>query len=195
MKSRLLLVAAAFALTASTAQATPINWADVGGLRTFKDTNTGRVWLDMDNFFNAAATSGTTGFQMIAIAQGAGFTFASESDVRALLDPLPLNGGQWMSYAEVMGYGIPRQLIWGMYDDGNGNPYGWAYSYSQDPQWLYYDDGTDANLVQNAGGEGSVDMGIWAYQTGTTSVPDPGSSLLLLGIGLASLRAWKNRLG
>ena len=30
---------------------------------------------------------------------------------------------------------------------------------------------------------------------GVTSVPEPGSSLLLLGVGLVGLRAWKKRLG
>jgi hypothetical protein len=46
-------------------------------------------------------------------------------------------------------------------------------------------------------------VGTWYFQsdgsgdfTGSTgSVPDAGSSLLLLGIGLAGLRAWKKRLG
>ena len=33
------------------------------------------------------------------------------------------------------------------------------------------------------------------YNGGSQTVPDPGSSLLLLGLGLAGLRAWKNRLG
>jgi hypothetical protein len=32
-------------------------------------------------------------------------------------------------------------------------------------------------------------------EASSTTVPDPGSSLLLLGLGLAGLRAWKNRLG
>jgi hypothetical protein len=31
------------------------------------------------------------------------------------------------------------------------------------------------------------------FTTSTTSVPDPGSSLLLLGMGLAGLRAWRKR--
>lgn len=194
MKHRLLVLASLFLLTAAAAQAGPvINWSDVGGLRTFKDTGTGRVWLDMDNFFNAAATSGTTGFAMIAAAQGAGFTFATYSDVYELLNSLPLGGGQWASYAAVMGYGHPRQLIWGMYDDGNGNPYGYAWAYSNETSWSYNGNATDANFVQNGNSPGSMDMGLWAYQTGTASVPDPGSSLLLLGMGLVGLKVWRKR--
>lgn len=34
-----------------------------------------------------------------------------------------------------------------------------------------------------------------SINVGTSSVPDPGSSLLLLGMGLVGLRAWKKRLG
>lgn len=169
-----------------------INSADVGGYSTFQDTNTGRIWLDMDNFFDAAANNGTSGFDMISAAQSAGFTFATRSDVEALLSALPLGSGEWTSYAAVMGYGIPRELIWGMYDDGNGNPYGWAYSFSDDLVWNYRDNATDANSIPNQGNTGWVDMGIWAYQTGVVSVPEP-ATLSILGLGLAGLAFSRRR--
>ena len=118
-------------LPISMAQAAVISSAAVGGLATFQDTNTGRQWLRLDNFFNAAATTGTSGNAMIAAAQGAGFTFALQGDVEQLLGSLPLgaNGSDWGSYAAVIGYGIPRELIWGLFDDANGNLYGWAYAF------------------------------------------------------------------
>ena len=78
---------------------------------------------------------GTTGYDMINMAQNAGFTFAARSDVEELLNTLSLSVGEWSSYASIMGHGIPRQLIWGMYDDGNDNPFGWAWSFSQDQSW------------------------------------------------------------
>ena len=74
------------ALTAVSAQAAVIDHADVGGFRTFQDTDTGRVWLDLNNFF------GETTNQMIAQANAAGFTFVLRSDVDALLGSLPLTG-------------------------------------------------------------------------------------------------------
>lgn len=43
-------------------------------------------------------------------------------------------------------------------------------------------------------GNTSIDN-VVATAGGSTTVPDPGSSLLLLGIGLAGLRAWRKRLG
>ena len=166
-------------------QATVVNSADVAGLRTFQDTGTGRIWLDMDNFFDAGATSGTTGNAMIAAAQAAGFIFATKSDVEQLLNTLPLNGGQWATYANVIGYGHPRQIIFGMYDD-NADPFGVAWAWSDDSNWNYADDTTYANEVQNGNASGSVDMGIWAYKLASNDVPEP-DMLALLGLGFLGL--------
>lgn len=169
------------------AQANVVNSDDVAGLRTFQDTGTGRIWLDMDNFFDESATFGTTGNAMIAAAQAAGFIFATKSDVEQLLNTLPLNGGQWATYANVTGYGHPRQIIFGMYDDTTGDPFGIAWAWSDDSSWSYADDLTSANAVQNEGANGSVDMGIWAYKLAATNdVPEPGM-LALLGLGFLGL--------
>lgn len=166
-----------------------INFADVGGFETFQDTNTGRVWLDLNNFFNETATVGTTGFDMITAAQAGGFQFAARADVVELFSGLPLGSGEWAGYAAVMGHGVPRQLIWGMYDDSDGNYFGYAYAYSNDTGWNLANNVTDANFVQNAGASGAVDMGLWGFREGNSiaSVPEPGT-LALFELGLLGMR-------
>jgi hypothetical protein len=186
------LLATCFAVgVAGSAQAAVVDSASVGGLTTFKDTNTGRVWLDLNNFFDQAANTGTTGFDMIAIAATNGFTIANEADIHQLLDSLPLNAGQWSSYAAVIGSGQPRQLIWGMYDNGQASPnFPWAWAFSGDSQWSF-GGSTNANFVQNSGLAGAVDLGLWAYQT-TAPVPEPETDALM-GMGLLGLLAARRR--
>lgn len=177
------IVACSLAIS-GTVDAAVIDSANVGSLTTFRDTNTGRIWLDMNNFFDATASVGTTGFDMIAIAKAHGFTIANAADLHQLLDSLPLTGGEWSSYAAVMGFGQPRNLIWGMYEGGRSPNYPWAWSFSTDSHWNF-DGDTEANHVQNDCCKGAVDMGIWAYQA--APVPEPETyAMLLAGLGLIS---------
>lgn len=193
MKINAILAAALVSLaTVNVAGAAVIDNANVNGLKTFRDTTSNRVWLDMDNFFSPA-TGGNTGEQMMAAAQAAGFTLANRDDVHALLDPLPLSGGQWSGYASVMGFGAPRQLIWGMYEDGgSAGVYGWAYAWSNMGSWAFNDSVYDASTLVNSGDPSAQDLGLFAYQVGSSDVPEPGS-LALLGMGIAGLMAARRK--
>jgi hypothetical protein len=136
------------------AQATIIDHADVAGYGTFQDLNTGRVWLDLDNFFNQSTE------QMQAAATAAGFTIAIRSDLDQLLDSLPLTGGEWSTYKSIMGDAPNRELIWGSYDDG-GEPSinGYAFAYDSMNYWNIIHGADPINVVQNDGSP-AADMNI-----------------------------------
>jgi hypothetical protein len=196
MNSHIKMTFAALSLAVASfgTQANVIDSADVSGLKTFQDTNTGRIWLDMNNFFDASANVSTTGYNMINTAQNAGFTFATQSDVEQLLNSLSLGNGEWSSYAPIMGYGIPRQLIWGMFDDTTGNPFGFAWAWSDDIAWNIWADVSDASTIMNENIPGAVDMGLWAYQTGNTNsnVPE-ATTLASMSLGIAFMGAMRRR--
>jgi len=179
MKLRRALSIAALVGTslAGAAHADVINHADVGSFTTFEDTNTGRVWLDLNNFFNQTPDS------MIAAATSAGFTFATETDLHDLLVTLPLTGGQWASYSAIMGSAPDRPIIWGTFDDG-GDPFGYASAYDGEVEWMRAGDIAPGNVIQNANTP-AADMNIWAFQDVAvpTGVPEP-ITLSLFSAGL-----------
>ncbi len=177
------------AAVASQAQATVVAGPTIGGLATFTDTNTGRNWLKLNDFFNMSGTD------MIAAATAAGFTVAVRSDVEGLVGSLPLNvAGNWASFAAVMGSAPNRGLMWAAYaPDPNGN-LGWAYAFDADSSWSFVDNAFPANQISNGGGQ-FADENLWAF-FGGGAVPEPATwALMLTGFGLAGSALRRRRAG
>jgi hypothetical protein len=163
-------------LAARPASAQVVNYADVNGLRTFQDVATGRVWLDLNNFFNQTPND------MVGTASSAGFTLANLADVEQLWLSMPLAAGEWASYVPIIGVAPNRSLFWGMFNVGTQSAQGWGYAFSSDPAWLTATQASDWNTTPNANGA-FADMNLWAYQTGVVVTPEP-ATLLLLASGL-----------
>jgi hypothetical protein len=178
MMTRLVISAlVASTLLAGAAQAAIVAGSTINGIGTFKDTNTGLNWARLDTYFDQ-----THNF-MAADVTSKGFTVANAATLNTLLSTLPLNGGQWSSYAAIMGQAPNRELIWGSIApvNTNGN-IDWWYAYSSDTSWQTESNAWPANIVPNGGGS-SADMNIWAY-TGDV-VPEPASwAMMIAGFGL-----------
>lgn len=178
-RCRFLVLAAALAFAAPlSARAAVIDHPDVGGLRTFADTATGRVWLDLDNFVDLSVQ------QMIDAAALGGFTWATTADVFQLWTSLPLGSGQWNGYAAVMGRTAMFPAIVGVFDDG-GSPLAGNNGFAWDSYTAWATDLPDFTSLSYVPPPGSFrgQWGIWAYQEAAASVPAPGA-LALLAVGL-----------
>lgn len=171
VKKLLLAAGAALALSLSMqAHAALIAHADVDGLATFKDTDTGLVWLKLNNLF------GQSYAQQVATANAAGFTVADIAALETLTQgSARLDSTNWSSVAEIIGGSHERPVMWGNYSNPtSGWQYGWYYSYQQNGIWQI--ENLDVIDV-------SADLGLWAYRADVAPVPEP-APLALLGAGL-----------
>ena len=181
-----LRVASLSFLVAVTASAAVINSAPIGGLTTFQDTNTGRIWAGMNNFFNESY------LDMKVDVESQGFIVADLAAVQQLLNSLPLSGGQWTGYAAIMGSAPNRDLIWGAYLPETTTQ-SWAWSYLTDSAWQYWS-GTGVPLSDVPNAETpDADMNIWAYYDGAAAVPEPSTLALVASAGLALLALRRRR--
>ena len=159
------------------AKATIVDFSDVNGFKTFQDQNTGRIWLDLNNF------SFKTYDEMRTAAIASGFTVAGYEHVNQLLSSLPDPRANWNSYSSIMGSSASRNIIWGGYADLDIELHNWAWAFSYDSEWKFDSKGYPNNYITNSF---DGDMNIWAYKSGSKAIPEP-ATMFLLGLGLGGL--------
>jgi hypothetical protein len=166
---------------------------------TFKDTSTGLTWLDLNSFYGwtSGPFSGESYNTWQSKLSGTDFHIATVADMAELVTNAPAVPAQWLSDATVMGAATtPRQLIWGLFDDGTTGTYAaWEWKYSDDTSWNTSHDVYDKNsAVGNVNPSlTDRDLGIWTVSNNVIATVPVPSAILLFGPGLAGLAALRKR--
>jgi hypothetical protein len=195
----------AFLVAGTAAHAGVVEYADVGGFRTFQDTLTGKVWADLDARFAPAPSNvgsvpvpsyPTYGAYKTAL-EAAGFVWATSIEVMAMLDTLTFSSNATTARAEAVAYATvmstltfePLEPGLGGIAENTSTPTGQrrhSLVFSSMPQWGTFASSADFSAATNSG------VGLWAYLAAPNNVPAPVSapgSLALAGLALAALAA------
>jgi hypothetical protein len=125
-KAPLLLSMTAALIAGMPVHATVIDTPDVvigtNSFRTFQDVSTGKIWLDLDNFFGSSYSYNS----VVTLLSGTQFHVATLSDMNALQASIPAVPANFAAEVVIVGgnyLGSPyangtRSLMYGVYDDG-----------------------------------------------------------------------------
>ncbi len=127
---------------------------------------------------------------MLAVANANGFTEANQSVMSQLESDTSDMATNWTSYAFTMGYGIEREIIWGIYTSSSvSTDQTWAYAYNGGLGWRNFNTSYSMNLIAGGLNPQQQELGLWAYQTSSRdAVPEP-ATLSLAALGLLALAA------
>lgn len=176
------------AATAGNLHAGIINSANVtigsNQYRTFTDTTTSLVWLDLDNFWHGTSTYNS----ITSLLSGSGFHLATLTELSVLQASIPATPANFASEVLILGgnytgnpnnNGYNRNLIWGIYEDGNSaDGVSWAWKFNTDTTW---NKTTNIMLAGTQLADYS-DLGAWVVADSISAVPVP-SSMALMVIG------------
>jgi hypothetical protein len=194
------LVAILFATAPAKAGVIDVPDVTIGGspYRAFQDTTTSLTWLDLDNF----ATSNETYNTIVTLLIGSGFHVATTAELLVLEASIPAVPANFSAEAPIVGgnyAGSPylsgsRNLIWGLYDDGDPTLISWAWKFDTDTTWQSTVDAFDPNsALSSVNAAPDQDLGIWIVGTGSQSVPEPGT-MFLFGLGAVGLAVARRRI-
>lgn len=168
-------------LLSSPVHAGLITNAPVNGLATFKDTSTNLVWIKLPELFGKSFTTQSE------IARAAGFTVADYAAVSTLINgSAQISNGGWYQVADIVGDSFHRDLMWGNFSTSATNSSLSAYAFAYDTSPIWYTGG------YGYGGASNSDLGLFAYRSATTDIPEPMSAGLM-GLGLVGLALSRRR--
>jgi hypothetical protein len=193
---------AVFALGSLPVNAGIVDVSDVtiGGnpYRTFQDTTTNLIWLDLDNFF----FTDTTYNSLIPLLSGSGFHLATQAELDALGLSIPAVPANFAAEAAILGANYPgsphapggRSLMWGIYEDGDpSDGVSYLYRYDYDTSWNYSPNVVAAGNILRLENNFAQDLSAWVVaDAANTKAPEPGT-ITLLGAGLAGLAMLRRR--
>ena len=157
--------------------------------RTFQDDTTSLYWLDLDNFFDETSTYNS----LIALLNGSGFHLATMGELTALQASIPAIPENFASEVVITGgNNTSRQLMWGIYEDGNPID-GVSYAYKYDnSSWLLGFNIIAADIIFSITPSSDNDLGAWivegdvqstTYSVGGTVSGLTGTGLVLRNSG------------
>jgi len=184
----LLLTAVSTSVQAAVVESTDVM---IGGssFETFIDDTTGLTWLDLDNFWD-----GTSSYASItSLLAGSGFHIANPRELSVLQSSISASAFTFTeaiiigaNYLGNLHPGDDRELMWGIYDDGNSSD---AIAYSWRSANILWESGgyISASSALSSLNPAYQDLGAWVVEDSTIpQVPVPAAFWLFVS-GLLGL--------
>ena len=154
---------------------------------TFIDDTTNLTWLDIDGFWDRYSSYNS----ITTLLSGSGFHLANLVELQTLQTSMPAIQANYTTDALIVGGnyfgnphpGLDRNLMGGIYDDGNNSSISLSWRWD-DTDWLFAADrlAPGHNIFRINGAH--QDTGAWIVSDKILTVPEP-SIVWLIGIGLS----------
>lgn len=146
---------------------------------TFQDDTTSLIWLDLDSFWDDTTTYNS----LVTLLAGSGFRLATASDLALLEASMPAIPANFAAEVVIVGGNYTsRNLMWGIYEDGNSSDgVSYSYRYGTDNAWQYSYNIVSPTEVFSNHNQTERDLGAWVVADESRPV-EPVPTLNWLGI-------------